>query len=114
MTAYVMDGVGHFDIVGTDGDALRAFYTGVFAWQALPKGPGYTLLSTPDGTPNGAILEGPTASLTIGVVVPDLSAALLQATALGGAVVMPATNNGWVTKAIVTDPAGNALTLLQG
>jgi predicted enzyme related to lactoylglutathione lyase len=114
MSTHVMNGIGHFDVVGPDGAALRAFYSGVFAWQVVPKGPGYALLSTPDGTPNGAIVEGESACLTVGVVVPDLDAALVQTTALGGAVVMPATNNGWVTKAVVSDPAGNTLTLLQG
>ena len=32
----------------------------------------------------------------------------------GGAVVMEPTDNGWVTKAQVTDPAGNVVTLIEG
>jgi hypothetical protein len=31
----------------------------------------------------------------------------------GGDVVMPVTDNGWVRKAQVRDPAGNILTLIQ-
>jgi predicted enzyme related to lactoylglutathione lyase len=45
--------------------------------------------------------------------VDDLSAAVERATALGGTVVMPPTDNGWVVKAQVTDPAGNPVTLIQ-
>jgi uncharacterized protein len=45
--------------------------------------------------------------------VPDLDAAVDSAAKLGGTVVMPPTDNGWVVKAQVTDPAGNTLTLIQ-
>ena len=45
--------------------------------------------------------------------VQDLERAVLDATELGGTVVMPPTDNGWVTKAQVKDPAGNFLALIQ-
>jgi predicted enzyme related to lactoylglutathione lyase len=38
---------------------------------------------------------------------------LAQVDALGGAITMPATDNGWVRKGQVRDPAGNILTLIQ-
>jgi predicted enzyme related to lactoylglutathione lyase len=72
------------------------------------------MVATPDGGPNGALVEAETASLTLGVVVPDLEGALRAAEAEGGAVAMPVLDNGWVRKAQIRDPAGNLLTLIQG
>ena len=48
----------------------------------------------------------------VGVVVPDLDAAVAAAEAAGGTVVMPPTDNGWVVKAQVADPAGNRVSLI--
>jgi predicted enzyme related to lactoylglutathione lyase len=48
----------------------------------------------------------------VGVVVPDLDAAVAAAEAAGGTVVMPPTDNGWVVKAQVEDPAGNRMSLI--
>jgi predicted enzyme related to lactoylglutathione lyase len=106
--------IGHFDVAGPDLQRLSPFYAGVFGWQIAPRGPGYAQLQTPDGSPNGALVEQPDAAITLGVVVPDLARALAQAEATGGRVEMPATDNGWVRKAQVRDPAGNLLTLIEG
>ena len=108
------NGFGHFDIAGPELAPLASFYQKVFGWDVTPRGPGYAMVATPDGSPNGAIVETPEASLTLGVIVPDLDAALSLATAEGGAVVLPRTDNGWVKKAQIADPAGNVLTLIQG
>ena len=43
----------------------------------------------------------------------DLLGWKVEAERLGGEVVMPPTDNGWVVKAQVRDPAGNVLTLIQ-
>ena len=51
-------------------------------------------------------------AVTIGVAVVDLDQAIAAATARGGSVEMPPTDNGWVVKAQVRDPAGNLLTLI--
>ena len=109
---YVANGVAHFDIAGPDLDALGDFYRSVFGWEPLPQGPGYTLLRTPDDGPNGALNEADAAAVTIGVAVDDLDQAVAAATASGGSVEMPPTDNGWVVKAQVRDPAGNLLTLI--
>jgi len=45
--------------------------------------------------------------------VDDLDAALVRAGELRGVIAMPATDNGWVRKGQVRDPAGNVLTLIQ-
>ncbi|HEX9683894.1 MAG TPA: VOC family protein [Acidimicrobiales bacterium] len=102
----------HFEIVGPDDEPLRRFYRQVLEWDAQPMGPGYSLITTPDGSPDGAITEGESAELTIGVEVPDLAGALASAVEHGGQVVMPAADNGWVVKAKVADPAGNIVTLI--
>lgn len=103
--------IGHFDVAGGDLASLSHFYTGLFGWAIAPRGPGYAQVSTPGL--DGALVESAEASLTIGVVVADLDEALSQAERQGGAVVMPATDNGWVRKGQVRDPAGNLLTLIQ-
>jgi predicted enzyme related to lactoylglutathione lyase len=103
----------HIDIAGPDAPAQHGFYRGLFNWEVDEKGPGYALLRTPEGGPNGALIEADAGSVTFGVAVADLAGALEQAVSLGGEVVMPATDNGWVVKAQVTDPAGNPITLIQ-
>jgi predicted enzyme related to lactoylglutathione lyase len=111
---FISNGIGHFDIEGPDVAALGAFYGKVFGWNVNVRGPGYAMLETPAGAPNGAVVESDDAAFTVGIVVPHLDAALEAAAANGGTIVLPATNNGWVTKAQVADPAGNRVTLIQG
>ncbi|HEY9012841.1 MAG TPA: VOC family protein [Devosia sp.] len=108
------NGIGHFDIAGPSLEPLSSFYTRVLGWEVTPRGPGYAMVATPHGGPNGAIVEAEHASITIGVVVPDLVSALAAAESNGGSIAMPPTENGWVKKAQVRDPAGNLLTLIQG
>ena len=110
---HVINGIGHFDVAGPDLEALSAFYGGVLGWEVQPQGPGYALVETPDRSPDGAIVESPEAALTVGVVVGDLESAVAAAERHGGGIVMPPTDNGWVVKAQITDPAGNRLTLIQ-
>src|SRR4051794_33123335 len=104
----------HFDVAGPDEAALHRFYAGVLDWHVTPQGPGYALVRTPDGSPDGAVVEADTAGLTLGIVVEDLDTAVATAETHGGRVVMPPTDNGWVVKAQVADPAGNLLTLIRG
>jgi predicted enzyme related to lactoylglutathione lyase len=111
---HTANGFGHFDIAGPELAPLAAFYTTLFGWEVTPRGPGYAMVATPEGGPNGAIVETETASLVLGVVVPDLDTALALATNAGGTVLLPKTDNGWVKKAQIADPAGNALTLIEG
>ena len=108
------NGFGHFDIAGPELAPLGQFYTALFGWEVTPRGPGYAMVATPEGSPNGAIVETPTASLTFAVVVSDLDATLQQAIAEGGRITLSATDNGWVKKAQIADPAGNVLTVIQG
>lgn len=109
----VPNGIVHFDVAGPDTAALHGFYARVFGWTVDERGPGYALLGTPGGGPDGAVVEADDASLTVGVVVRDLDAATDAAVAGGGMVTMPVTDNGWVVKAQIADPAGNRITLIQ-
>ncbi|SMH31742.1 hypothetical protein SAMN06295885_0632 [Rathayibacter oskolensis] len=103
--------IGHVDVAGEDIGALSAFYQRVFGWTVESRGPGYAQVTTP--TLRGALVEAPQSSMTLGIVVEDLDSALAEAVTAGGRVVMPATDNGWVLKAQVEDPAGNVMTLIQ-
>lgn len=109
----------HVDIFGAEESGQHRFYAELFGWQVDSKGPGYALVRTPTGSPDGALVDGdPTETpgargVTIGVGVDDLAGALERAVALGGTVLMPPTDNGWVVKAQVTDPAGNPVTLIE-
>ena len=102
----------HFDVAGPDEAALHRFYAGVLDWRVEPQGPGYALVRTPGDGPDGALVEMEDASLTLGVAVDDLEATVARVTELGGEVLMPPTDNGWVVKALVVDPAGNRLSLI--
>jgi predicted enzyme related to lactoylglutathione lyase len=113
MTHHVPNSIGHFEIAGPDLAPLGRFYAGVFGWSIDQTGPGYALLETPDGGADGALVESERSALTVGIIVPDLDAALAAADSLGGQIVMPVTDNGWVKKAVVADPAGNQLTMIQ-
>ncbi|WP_329321458.1 VOC family protein [Streptomyces sp. NBC_01262] len=104
--------VVHFDISGPNDEELHRFYGDLLDWRIDRKGPGYALVQTPGGL-GGAIVDSEHASVTLGVTVPDLAQAVAHAGKLGAVVVMPPTDNGWVTKAQIKDPAGNVLTLIQ-
>ena len=107
------DPVVHIDITGPDEPAQHRFYAELFGWTVEPRGPGYALLRTGDESPNGALVESETASVVVGVAVSDLEESVARAVSLGGKIAMPPTDNGWVVKAQVCDPAGNVFTLIQ-
>jgi predicted enzyme related to lactoylglutathione lyase len=113
MQDHIVNGVGHFDVSGPDAASLTSFYAGVFDWAIHAKGPGYSLIETPDGSPNGAIVETEDATITIGVVVTDIDRSIAAAVDNGGQIAMPVTDNGWVKKAALLDPAGNKITIIQ-
>lgn len=102
----------HFDVAGPDEGALHRFYAGVLDWTVEPQGPGYALVRTPDGGPDGALVEGEDSSLTLGIGVDDLEATVARVAEHGGEILMPPTDNGWVTKALVVDPADNRIALI--
>lgn len=105
--------IAHFEAAGPEDHKLQSFYRDLFGWTVKPMGPGYSLVETPDGSPDGAVREAETPGLTLGVSVPILDDAVQHAVRLGGTVVMPPTDNGYVNKAQVSDPAGNLISLIE-
>lgn len=114
MTSPANGALAHFDLYGPDEDVLRSFYGQAFGWTVEPKGPGYALLEPTGSVARGAITERDRAGVTLGVAVDDLKAAITAVERHGGTVLMEPVDNGWVVKALVADPAGNELTLIQG
>jgi predicted enzyme related to lactoylglutathione lyase len=112
MSDHNTNAVVHFDITGPDEGLLHRFYAELLGWQVQPKGPGYALVTTGGGRV-GSIVEQEQASVVLGIAVADLDEAVKQAEQLGATIVMPPTDNGWVAKAQVQDPAGNLLSLIQ-
>ena len=106
--------VAHFDVHGSDERALHGFYGGLLGWEIDVKGPGYALVRTPAGSPDGAIVGSGGSGLVMGVAVDDLDAAVARVAELGGTVERPPTDNGWVGKASARDPEVDLLTLIQG
>lgn len=104
------DPVVHFDVCGPELGPLAEFYAKLFGWN-VSADEGYAQVDT--GTLRGGLAESESTSVTLGIQVDDLDAALTYATQLGGTIEMPATDNGWVTKAMVRDPAGNVVSLIQ-
>ena len=115
--------VVHFEIVGRDADALRSYYRELFGWETDVQQPfDYGLIdreanTNADGVGIGGGIgsagDGP-GYTTFYVEVPDVAAALEQAAALGGTVVMgPETLMPGVTLGQFTDPEGHVVGLLQ-
>ncbi len=105
------DKIVHFDIAGPELEPLSKFYSELFGWRVKDGGGGYALVET--GELNGGLAESETTGVNFGVQVDDLQAAVDKATQLGGTILMPVTDNGWVIKAQVQDPAGNTVSLIQ-
>ena len=110
--ATMADPIVHFDISGPDLEPLARFYSELFGWNISEGGPGYSQVDSGSGL-RGGLVEAEASTVNIGIQVDDLAAAVQQAEQLGGKVVMPATDNGWVLKAQVQDPAGNLMSLIQ-
>ncbi len=111
----------HVELSSADLPASKAFYGALFDWQLrdvpLPNGGTYTLIDTGEGR-GGGMLVSPvpnTPSIWLPyVAVPDLTASLAQAEALGASLVVPKTEvlgMGWL--GIFRDPTGALLGLWQ-
>jgi uncharacterized protein len=110
----------HFELIGKDAATLKEFYTQLFDWkigELTPEMGNYGLIDEESSGLGGGIGQSddgkPRASVY--AQVPDLQAALDNAVALGGAVVMPPTEiPGVVSFALFSDPAGNIVGLTKG
>lgn len=110
----------HFEILGKDAIRLQKFYAELFGWkvgQAMPDMGFYALVDAESSGLAGGIGQEPGGGtrVTVYMQVPDLSATLDQAVAMGGKVVMPPTEiPGVVTLAQLADPDGNVIGLVKG
>ena len=109
----------HWELMGPDGEALSAFYSGLFDWQpqATPGFDGYYLVDGEQTGVGGAVGKGPTEMpnyLTIYIEVDSIDEYLEKIGAAGGTTLMPRTEiPGMVTYAMFADPAGNAVGLVE-
>lgn len=107
----------HWELRAKDPSAQRAFYSAMFNWDIgdgfifpIPAG-----IGAPDEI-TGHIAPGES-GFVLFIQVLDLDASLKQAVKLGGAVTREPINlpqgDGTITVAGITDPEGNAVTLVQ-
>lgn len=110
-----------FDLTVPDADRLRDFYASVVGWTPSPINmDGYSdyVMSNPqgDGVAGVCHARGPNAKLPpmwlIYVSVADLAKALAQVRELGGAVI-DERNMGGNAFAVIRDPAGAHMALMQ-
>jgi uncharacterized protein len=117
--------VVHFEIVGRDGEALRAYYGELFGWEFDANNPmNYGVVDreanlTDDGVGIGGGVgggpEGYPGHVTFYVAVPDVEAALQKAESLGGTRVMgPDEVMPGLVIGILTDPEGHTVGVLTG
>ncbi len=108
--------VVHWEIEALDPEVQRAFYSALFNWViddgfVLNIAPG---LGGPEPGPAGHIRQSDRSQVNLYVQVGDLAATLARVPDLGGTVTMePLDLPGGPTLAGITDPEGNAVTLVQ-
>lgn len=111
--------ISHIEIAGPDGDKLRDFYTGLFGWPIEVKkqhGLDYGWFSPPFAeSVTGGLRYEPEgkAEVVFYVSVDDLEASVNLAEALGGAVRIPPMDGAGSRFALVQDPDGNPIGLIQ-
>lgn len=108
--------VVHWEIIARDPAQQAAFYRGLFNWE-VGDGPIRQIapgLGGPEPGPGGHIRRGEHPAIILYVQVRNLNAALATAQELGGTVVTsPFDVPDGPTVAVVTDPEGNVLALVQ-
>ena len=109
----------HFEIAGTDGPELESFYTRLFGWDIDHQGQGNMQYGFVRGGSAGGIGGGirhePNghAEVVFYVEVEDLEASIEEARNLGGSVRISPVDTGDVTFAMIVDPQGNSIGLIQ-
>jgi predicted enzyme related to lactoylglutathione lyase len=115
--------VVHFEIVGQDGDRLRAYYTELFGWEMDTNNPMKYGVIAREGNTNaegagigGGVTQGPDGypgHVTFYVEVPDVEAALAQAESLGGSRMMgPDEVMPGLVIGLFNDPEGHTIGVL--
>ncbi len=116
--------VVHFEITGSDSEALSSFYSKLFGWNVDAGNPmRYGIVAREDNVNaagigiGGGINEGPEGypgHVTVYVEVPDVEAALATAERLGGTRVMgPEQPMEGLEIGLFTDPEGHVIGLIK-
>lgn len=115
MTARIV----HFEVAGRNGDALEHFYAELFDWKINRESPaGHTygrIDLAKSGELTGGIRHEPQgkAEVVFYVEVPDLPDAVGRAKELGGSVRIPPMDFDGMKFALLQDPAGNPVGLIE-
>src|SRR5262245_22640912 len=108
--------VVRWEIEARDPVIIREFYAQLFNW-AIEDGPVLFIpigVGPPDGGPAGQIRAGKKSRVSLYIQVRDLRESLEKTKALGGTVVRePWDTSIGTTLAAISDPEGNAVTLVQ-
>jgi predicted enzyme related to lactoylglutathione lyase len=108
--------VVHFEVVGNDAAGLQQYYGDLFDWSVDTNNPmNYGIVTKEDAGIGGGVGQSPDGSghVTFYVHVDDINACLETAEGLGGKTVMPRTEHEMVTLALVADPEGNVVGLVE-
>lgn len=107
--------VAYWEILGADGKVLRDFYSGLFGWEfSAAEGEAYQRADA--GLPGGigAFPDAPS-HITFYVSSDDLGGDVERAASLGGTVVMPPREvTPGVSTALIADPEGHVVGLIDG
>jgi uncharacterized protein len=113
--------VAWFEIVGRDGQRLRAFYGELFDWKITTDDSDmdYGLVPAAEGGIGGGIgrsQDGGAGQVTFYVEVDDPAAYLAKAERLGGQTILPPMEiPGYnLTVALLADPEGHVIGLAKG
>jgi predicted enzyme related to lactoylglutathione lyase len=109
--------VNFFQITAADGGPLQSFYKKVFAWKVSEGQGGMMMVAPEKGGIAGGVgdSQNGTASVTVYIDVPNMSAHLTKVEQAGGKIAMPPMElpGGMGTIAGFLDPAGNWIGLWQ-
>src|SRR6266511_1550686 len=93
----------HFEVSGSDGAKLQKFYGDLFDWKINAENPmNYGIVDNGGEGINGGVGQSPNG--------PHLK----KAEGMGGKTVMPRTEMDMVTFALLADPEGNVVGLVEG
>jgi uncharacterized protein len=116
--------VVHFEVIGSDGERLRGYYSQLFGWDIdASNAMGYGVVQREDNLNadgigiGGGVGEGPEGydgHVTFYVEVPDVEATLAEAERLGGRRVMgPETVMGRMVLGLLVDPEEHVIGVIQ-
>ena len=109
----------HWEIMGPDGEAIKAFYEEMFGWksEAVPGFDEYFTTDADESGVSGAVGkggEGMESYVTMYVEVDSVDEHLAKAEAAGGSTIMPRmVVPDIVTFGLLSDPAGNMIGVVE-